>query len=288
MRKRLEKLRLKLFGLFFKGKLSFDGKYRKIALRTRTVFFPFYELHSESLIELLKVKDELIKEAQKNYDKNFNEVTLFLLSRSIQNLESIFILTERGLYGSAFGLLRNVLSDMNMFLYLHYNPNLITAFMQETQTSYQEDINFKSSFNEGAIDEDLKKRGVKSIKQGLQVLSKTMHASVWGSQLYGTEGKIINGRLNFHAKYEPGFETKKALALLNIILSAHLDYLCMILDHRYENKLDIQSKFWKDIIKRIRELEPKILSLSDLGENMIAKMDLRKKDSAQPDQKAKT
>jgi len=246
-------------------------------LKTRKTFSPFYKIHSESLQELLRVKDQLIEEVLKGYDKDFNEATLFLLSRSIQNLESIFLLTERGLYGSSFGLLRNILSDMNMFFYLHYNPDLIPIFIKESQTSYQEDPNFSSQFNEGAIDRDLKKRGVKSIKQGLQILSKTMHASVWGAQLYGTEGKWSNGRGKFHAKYAPSFETKKSLALLSIILSAHWDYMCMILDRRKSKNLDLKSDFWKSVIKHVYQLEPKILSLSNLGQDALIKMDLKRK-----------
>ncbi len=261
-----------------RGALVFDKEYSDIVCRTRTLFFPFYNLHSESLKELLQVKDELIQEIENGYDKDFNEATLLLLSRSIQNLESIFILTERGIYGSAFGLLRNILSDMNMFFYLHYNPGLIPMFIKEAQASYQDDHNFSDQFNEGAIDRDLKKRGVKSIRQGLQVLSKTMHASAWGAQLYGTEGKWSDGHGQFYAKYGPSFETKKALALLSIVLSTHWDYLCMILDHRNNNGLDISSEFWKDIIRRVDELKPKILSLSNLGESALVRMDLKRKE----------
>ena len=269
-----------LSNLFNKrGVLAFDKEYQKNVRRTRKLFSPFYKLYSESLKDLLRVKDKLIQEAGEGYDKDFNKATLFLLSRSVQNLESIFTLTERGLYGSAFGLLRNILDDMKMFYYLHYNPSLIPIFLKETQTSYQDDPKFRSQFNEGAIDKDLKKRGVKSIRQGSQVLSKTMHASVWGAQLYGTEGKWLNGRGQFHAKYGPGFEAKKSLGLFSVVFSAPWDYLCMILDHRYNNSLDISSKFWKDIIRQVHELEPKILSLSNRGQNALVKMDLRRKET---------
>jgi len=277
MKKWLITLRLRLFSFFNGGVLVFDKKYREIVRQTRKLFSPFYKLHSESLKELLRVKDELIQEFKKDYDKDFNEVILLLLSRSIQNLESIFILTERSLYGSAFGLLRNILSDMNMFYYLHYNPNLIPIFIKETQASYQEDPNFRSQFNEGTIDKDLRKRGVKSINKELKILSKTMHARVWGTQLYGTEGRWKNDRGQFHAKYGPGFETKKTLGLFSVILSAHWDYLCMILDHRHARGLDIRSEFWKSTIRRVYALEPKILSLSSLGENALVKMDLKRK-----------
>lgn len=269
--------RLNLLGLIVRGKLGFDKDYQRTLRTTRRTFFPFYSLHSESLKEVLRVKDELISDMQKGYDKDFNEAALLLLSRSIQHFESIFLLTERGLYGDAFTLLRSVMSDMNMFYYLHFNPHLISDFIKESDVDYQSDKNFRSNFNEGAIEKDLEARGVKSIKKSFQILSKTAHASAWGTQLYGTEGKIVNGRQQFHAKYGPGFETKKALVLFSIMVSSHWDYLNMILWHRYHNKLDINSKFWMSIRHRVRDLKPRILDLSDFGESILINFDAMKK-----------
>ncbi len=273
MKKWLKNLkRKKVARLFFRGRLSFDKAYKRIVYSTRKTLFPFYNLHSESLDEVLKVKDELIAENGKEVDKDFSTAVLMLLTRSIQHLESIFLLTERGLYGDAFTLLRSVLSDMNMFYYLRFNPDLIPTFLKESDDSYQGNKDFQSSFNEGAIDRDLKTRGVKSVKPAFVVLSKTAHASAWGTQMYGKEGK--SGKQQYHMKYGPGFEVKKALALLGVVVSAHADYLVMILDYRKDKGLDLDSDFWKGIIKRVKELHPKASSLSDFGESVLIKLNL--------------
>jgi hypothetical protein len=69
---------------------------------TRETFNKFYELYYESLMPILEVKDFLIQEVKEDYDKNFNKAFLVLLSKTIQHIESIFILNENGLYGDAF------------------------------------------------------------------------------------------------------------------------------------------------------------------------------------------
>ncbi len=270
------KSRILLLGRWAQGKLIFDKIYHQIQRESRETFFPFYGLHSESLKEILAVKDELIKEFEKGYDKEFNKALLLLLSRSIQHIESIFLLTERGLYGDAFILLRGVLSDINMIYYLHFNPHLVSGFIKESDTSYQQDSDFKKSFSEAAIDYDLKKHGVKSIKDSFQKLSKAAHASAWGAQFYGTAGKSGTERQKFFVKYGPGFEAKKILALFGMTVSAHWDFLNIILWHRYHKNLDIDSVFWMDIRNRVRQLKPKILSLSKLGEELLIEFDTEK------------
>jgi hypothetical protein len=247
--------------------LVFDEKYKKLVTTTRETFEPFYKICSSALLELLKVKEKLIEEVRLDRDKEFNEAALLLISRSLQHHESIFILIERGLYGDAFSIARNILSDVSMFYYLHHNPELIPMFIKESDTSYQDDAAFKKAFNEGTIQKNLKVNGHSAPVKSFQLLSKTAHASAWGAQLYGTgDRKDPNV---FIAKFEPQFESKKALGLLGIILSVNWDYLNMVLWHRHHNKLDVNSKFWLGIQENVKKLRPLILGLGEKSEEIL-------------------
>lgn len=254
-----------------KGRLLFDKDYRRISKKTRNRLNKLYKLHTKSLVEILRVKDELIKEVEEGKDKDFNTATLLLLSRSVQHIESIYILVERGLYGDAFPLIRCLLSDMNMFYYLHFKPQLLKDFLDEKQESYQIDKKFKQLFKEAAIDFELEKQGIKSITPAFQTLSKAAHASAWGTQLFGTQN--LSEKNKYCPRFGPQMEFQKTLGLLNSVLSAHWDYLNMILWHRYHNGLDIESDFWLDIRKRVKSIKPRLVTLSMISTEFLAELD---------------
>lgn len=232
---------------------------------TRETFRVLYSVYWDSLSILLDVKDQLIKEVESHYDEEFNSASLMLLSKSIQHLESIFILVENGLYGDAIILLRSVLSEMGMLYYLHYNPDLIDLFNKEREDDYQKNKDFSKAFNESTIDDCLSKKGMRSIKSSFQKISKSSHASAWGTQLFG---KMRKGD-KYYLKYGPEFDLEKANFVLVTVFSAHYDYLNAILWHRNQNDLEIDTPFWESVKERLRNLRPRVHSLNALGKNII-------------------
>jgi hypothetical protein len=153
-----------------------------------------------------------------------------------------------------------------MIYYLHFKPELIEIFLKEKDDDYQINKNFSESFNEGVIDRVLKENNIHSIKKSFQLISKASHASTWGAQFYGRQAKTGN---QFYVKYGPGFDMKKSLSILCIVISTHWDYLNMILWHRRRNKLIIENDFWKSVIRKVDELRGGIIIFSDFGENII-------------------
>lgn len=249
-----------------KNKTFFARKRQKSIYLTKSTFRQFYPIYNDSLKILLDVVDLLIKEVEQKKDEKFNKATLFLLSRSIQHIETIVVLTENGLYGDAWATLRGVLSDMNMMYYLHFRQDLLDMFLNETSNDYQLNKKFKELFSEGVIERYLTSKGMPSIRESFQKISKAAHASSWGVQFYGTEGKVKH---QYNLKYGPGFESKKALVMLTMIESAHWDYLNTILWHRYYSNMDIQSSHWEEVKKQTRELKKAVLKFNAISMSIL-------------------
>jgi hypothetical protein len=235
-------------------KSLFEKKKYKIKKLTKKTYKPFYDIYNEGLRLILKLKDELISEFERGEDEEFNKACLVLLCRSIQHLESIVTLTEAGLYGDATALIRNIMSDMDMLYYLHFNPQLINIFLKESAKDYQTNKNFNKYFNESAIDRFLSNKGLISIKESFQKLSKGNHASSWGCQFYGTRGE----ENKYNLKYEPGFETYKTLYIFPMIIPAHYDFINIILQHKKDANLNLDKTIWKETIEATIKLNSKI------------------------------
>ncbi len=238
---------------------------RTSVLLTRHSCKPFYPLYNDSSKLLKTVVDLLVDEIEKEIDTEFNSASLILLNRSIQHFESIVTLTEQGLYGDAWILLRSVMSDMNMIYYLHFNPELIEKFLSERGDTYQLDKSFKESFSESKIIDSLHQHDLSISKTSFSKLSKASHASSWGSQLFGQE----NSSKSYSMKYGPGYEFKKAVTMLSVILGGSLDYVNIILNHRSENGLDVNSGPWARIQKEQNMLIEPVKKLAQRGVQII-------------------
>lgn len=250
------------------------NRYWNIAI-TKRQLKAFYPIYNESIKALLEVIDLLITEAREGVDEQFNKATLILLSRSVQHFESIVVLTENGLYGDAMALSRNILSDMLMFSYLHLHPELIDLFLKEKSGDYKSNKKFKEAFSESKMIEEMEKRGGSALsKESFSKISKALHASSWGIQYYARESST---GLTHHLKYGPGYEFKKSLMMLAIILSGPWDYLTMIISHREIDKLDVSSENWKRIKKKINQLEKPVKRLSARGLQILMNWERYKK-----------
>lgn len=250
-----------------RGKLIFDKDYQKSVKITRKTFHALYTTYCYFLKLVLQIKDELVQESKTKIDNEFNEACLILLNRSIQHTESIMLLTERGLYGDAFALYRNIVSDSDMICYLHFKPELISQFLNEKQDTYQKRVDFKNLFSDKTLRAELKKRGIKSTSNIFNLFSKASHASAFGAQLFSRRsGKNKN---MFYLKYGPGLERERALIILFITMLTHKDYASIILWHRKEIGLNVGSRSWIDISNKIDKLDKDILKLRGLAVNAL-------------------
>jgi hypothetical protein len=258
-----------------KGVLLFDKDYRNSVKINRETFHAFYGVYCHFLKLILNVKDEIIKETEIKVDGKFNKAFLVLLNRSIQHTESIMLLAERGLYGDAFGLYRNIISDSNMFYYLHFKPELIDDFLSESQDSYQmKDGEFKKQFSEYAIATELKTRGVKSTGNIFNLFSKAAHASAYGAQLYSR--RSTDSQDLFHLKYGPQLERERSLIVLFITMQTHKDTLNGLLWHREERHLDVTSNFWATTFNDAMKMDKDITKLTTLTMDALDKMSGRR------------
>jgi len=223
-------------------------KYKKKCTKlTQKTFRDFYSIYKNSLQELLIVKDLLVEEYKKDTSLLFHKVTLILLSRFIQHMESLLVLVEGGLYGDAMVIMRSIISDMKMYQYLQLKPDLVVLFLSESQQEYQKNSKFKAAFNETAIDKVLIENGGRSTKESFEILSKAAHSTSWGAQLYGTAGKDVK---KYNLKYSPGFELKKAFTSLTCVAPAFSDFVNMIIVNRRNNNLDLSHPNWLLVIKK--------------------------------------
>lgn len=254
-----------------KGKLVFDKDYQNCVKITRKTFHVFYTIYCHFLKLTLQIKDELAQETKTKIDGKFNKAFLLLLNRSIQHAESIMLLTERGLYGDAFALYRNIISDSDMICYLHFRPELIDKFLAEKQDTYQINNDFKNFFSDRVLQIELKKRGLKSTANIFHLFSKASHASAFGAQLYSRRSSKDKDKFNL--KYGPGLERERALIVLFITMLVHKDFASIILWHRKENHLDIRSSFWINILEKIEKMDKDIQKLRYLTVTALDKME---------------
>jgi len=275
MDRTLLKLRSYLNAIILDGlrRKPFSIKRQRSVLLTSKHLRAFYPVYKKSTEGLLDAIDLLVNEVEKKIDERFNRAALILLSRSVQHFESVIILTENGLYGDAISILRSILSDMLMMNYLHLHPELIELFLKENTSDYRKSKKFRESFAESTMIEDLQKYGSVLSKETFSKLSKASHASSWGVQFYSTES---NDGKKQNLKYGPGFETKKALMLLSMILSGPWDFLNILLHHRRRDGLNVESDGWREIQEIVDELDNPIRQLSSKGKKILLNWKLKK------------
>lgn len=235
-------------------KSSFHEKEQESMKRTHKIFKDFTPLYERSLSVLMRIVDILVVEVEEREDLAYNKAALILLNRSIQHAESIRVLNAYGLYGNAISIVRSVMGDMNMLQYLHFHPELVEKFLQEGADEYQTNPEFKKLFNEYAVEKDLESRGRKSHLDSFYTLSKTIHPSSWGSQLYGRRV----GKGKYSLKYGPGFEGEKSLAILLVLATIYYDFIVLILHHRHHDKRDLSFSEWEDIKSSTRKLRQEV------------------------------
>jgi hypothetical protein len=234
------------------GSVDFEKTEEEIIGKTKDSFKIFYPIYWSGLKTLKDAIALLIKE---NFASENKYVTalLVLANRSVQHLESMRILTERGLYGDAFVLSRSLMSDVAMIQYLRYKPEFVEDFLKETRESYQDKKSgFSTKFNETAIHKVLTDAGVPPFRNSFEVLSKTVHASAFGAQLYGSRGGKGD---QYHLKYGPGFETEKALAVFAITSAGHFDLLDNILAYRCQQD---PTPEWLKVLSETNALEGRV------------------------------
>ncbi len=116
------------------GSRNFEEKEEKIAKLTKDSVQIAYPIYWEGLNLVKDVINLLVDDATNCPDGNrrkFSMVYLMLINRSLQHIESMRLLTERGLYGDSFVIMRGLMSDLSMMQYLHFHPELLDLFLNE-------------------------------------------------------------------------------------------------------------------------------------------------------------
>lgn len=237
------------------GARNFEEKEEKIIALTKTAVERAYPIYWAGLSIVKDVINLLIKDASDCPDDKIGKYSLsflLLINRSVQHIESIRILTERGFYGDSFVLMRSLMSDISMMQYLHYHPELLNLFLNEKQEDYQNNKDFKRAFNETAIEKELVSKGLPPFSSFFQILSKASHASSFGSQLYGSMGEKSS---KYHLNYGPKFQSEKALMLLDIVAGSYYELVNLVLWHRYHAKEEIDTEDWEKVKIDIEKLK---------------------------------
>ncbi|OHA31911.1 MAG: hypothetical protein A2928_02215 [Candidatus Taylorbacteria bacterium RIFCSPLOWO2_01_FULL_45_15b] len=251
------------------GSRNFEEKEEKIVELTKNSVQIAYPIYWEGLNLVKDVINLLIDDATNCPDdsrKKFSMAYLILINRSVQHIESIRLLTERGLYGDSFVIMRSLMSDLSMMQYLHFHPELLDLFLNEKQEDYQTNKKFTKAFSEGAVEIDLVSRGATPFGSAFKTLSKASHASAFGSQLYGSRGDKDG---QYHLNYGPKFQPEKALMLIDIVTSSHYDLVTIVLWHRYHAKEEIETEAWDKVKDDLRKLKDKVGVLKDAAKETI-------------------
>lgn len=251
------------------GSRNFEEKEEKIVELTKNALKVAYPIYWSGLNLLKDVINLLADDATKCPDgnkKKYGVAFLLLINRSIQHIESIRLLTERGLYGNSFVLIRSLMSDLSMMQYLHFHPELLDLFLNEKQEDYQTNKEFKKAFSENVVESDLIGRGVTPFSSTFQMLSKASHASSFGSQLYGSRGKREG---QYHLNYGPKFQSEKALMLIDLISSSYYDLINNVLWHRYHSGEDVDTKDWNKIKGELKNLKRSVERFTEATKKTI-------------------
>lgn len=250
------------------GVRNFEEEEERIVGLTKDMLNIAYQIYPfgvnliKDIINLL-IEDTIHETGER---KKYGVSYLLLLNRSIQHIESMRLLTERGFYGDSFLILRSFMSDLSMMQYLHFHPELLDLFLNEKREDYQESKEFKKAFSEGVVEGDLVGRGITPFGSTFQMLSKVSHASSFGSQLYGSSGKQ---KSEYHLNYGPKYEPEKALMLMDIIISGYYDLATNILWHRYHAKEEISTDAWAKIKKDLKEFKNKITAHTEATKETV-------------------
>lgn len=251
------------------GPRNFEEKEVEMVGLTKNALHIAYPIYWSGLEQIKNVINLLIDDATNcpNGDrKKYSMAYLLLINRSLQHIESIRLLTERGLYGNSFVITRSLMSDVSMMQYLHFHPELLDLFLNEKQEDFQNNKKFKKSFSESTIEKDLVNRGHTPFGSAFQMLSKTSHASAFGSQLYGSKGKK-NGE--YHLNYGPKFEPEKAIMLIDLATTSYYDLIVNVLFHRYHAKEDLDTEKWNAVKVNLEELKQSIEILTEATKKTI-------------------
>jgi hypothetical protein len=214
--------------------------------------YPSYHLGSKIIKDVVKLLVEEVNSSSSSKKKKYGQAYLILINRSIQHIESIRILTERGLYGDSFVLSRSFRSDLSMIQYLHFCPDLLDLYLNENREDYQNNKDFKNAFSESAIDKKLVSMGVNTSYSEFQVLSKALHASSFGSQLYCFRGEEKG---QYYLSYGPKFQPEKALLLMRLVACSYYYLIGLILWHWCQADEYLETENWNKIKSDLGKLK---------------------------------
>lgn len=172
---------------FFKRIVDSEKKSRKGFSFEKKFFEKCFDLHITSLGYAYDI-------VTSDKEDLFCEAFVRLSVKILHNAEAIRSLLYRGLYGSAFIIKRTLIFDAHMIWYLHFNPELISGWLNEKFMTYQ-DRKWRNKYSEATIIKDLETKG-KAYNLAVSLVefsfySKPGHPSMFGVRFFQNEDGIL-------------------------------------------------------------------------------------------------
>jgi len=198
-------------------------------------------------LRLLKTNVNRVKSLwNRNRKDTFLECYLILSNRTIIDLESTFSLLKKGYYGSCYALCAIMTRSNKMLTALQADPSIRNKYLDEEESSYQTDKDFRKEFKEVSISKKIDNKfgiGTSFINE----MDKTLHGSAFGSRKYYC--KIF---INEKGKKEPlllfasFYERLKASGIINIMEAICLDNIGIFLEEYKDNSsfYDIKKTYF--------------------------------------------
>lgn len=215
---------------------------------TRKIYKRDIRLFKKNFTLLSKIIDIARKNWKGNRKDKFLDSYLILTNKIICDLQSCYLLWERGLYGTAFGIIAVILRSHRMLAGLHLNSDLVEKYLNEERNDFLLNKEFKKIFSERALQEITDKRFGAREKNDLE---KSLHGSAWGSRkYYGKIHRDEKGLKSGILTFAPFFELEKSIGIIKIIQASCLDVVGIYLEKYQKNKgVNAHLKKYRELIK---------------------------------------
>jgi hypothetical protein len=199
-----------------------------------------------SPLSLLRMVQELNLEAfelaqrlhDAGSDQDFMSAFMGLMKRTITNVEVVIQCAGVGNYGSAFALLRTLMTDLDTLRYIassdtlptkwkelasHYRPG--TAAKDKSQTWRE----LEGIFRDSEIRKELQARGEQVSGEGYGMFIEASHSSAWGLRFYSKPAYDTPGTFTLHSALAE-YDHMWSLTIVGMLIGFGLMLVPVLLD----------------------------------------------------------
>jgi hypothetical protein len=217
----------------------------------------FLENYQEvkKLKKYLKLLRQNISKVQQVWEGNrkdtFLDAYILLSNKILIDLESTFMLLNKGYYGSCYSLCASMVRANKMLTALQADPTIRTKYLDEDKNTYQTDTGFKKDFSEKALAKKINdKFGIGASFRN--EMDKTLHGSAFGNRKYYCKIYINEkGQRVPFMPFGPIYEYLKATGIIGMMQGICLDNIGIFLEE-YKNRKEfsnIKKRYFEYLIK---------------------------------------